>query len=148
MYFWNLFSNIPSLLPPHVERKWKYKFASNKRLICFRIFRVPLSRDFSIALETPSHLVVVIIVTGSIFAFHGTPLLRTRDYRYPLEQTRAKMCVRKRSEVHYRELERGEYITRRIWLGYVPDLVIYNLTRCSSTPTIVSESKKRLHSRL
>lgn len=40
------------------------------------------------------------------------------------------ICVEnaKRSEVHYRELGHGEYITWRIWSGYVPESVVYNLT--------------------
>lgn len=41
-----------------------------------------------------------------------------------------RMCVgnAKRSEVHYRELGHGEYITRRIWPGYVADSMACNLT--------------------
>lgn len=116
-------------------------------LACFRTYPlsfVPLSRNFSIARrETSSHLDVVIIVVGSIFAFYVRRSAFTR-LRLSISTSLERMCVgnAKRSEVHYRNLGHDEYITQRIWPGYVADLMAYNLTWCNLTPTINSWIKE------
>lgn len=130
-------------------RSIKYEYAAdiNFSASFCRSFAAFRFRAISQSPETSSHLVAVVIVTGSIFASHGTPLLRvslaTIDVHFGTSG-HERMCVgnAKRSEVHYRELGRGEYITRRIWSGYVPDSVVYNLTPCNLTSSGVSWIKE------
>lgn len=110
-------------------------------LACFRTYLllfVPLSRNFSIArCETSSHLDVI----GSIFASYVRRSAFTH-LRLSISISLERLCVGngKRSEVHYRNLGHDEYITQRIWPGYVADLMAYNLTWCQLLNSWIKEA--------
>lgn len=117
-------------------------------LACFRTYRLSRSAfaNFSIARrETSSHLDVVIIVVGSIFASYVRRSAFTR-LQLSISTSLERMCVgnAKRSEVHYRELGHDEYITRRIWPGYVQTWWLIILLDAAWHQLSTLESKKLL----
>lgn len=115
-------------------------------LACFRTY--PLSRSAFAQFLNRSRDIVSSRRRHHCSRFHFCVYVQysafTRSRRLSISTSLERMCVgnAKRSEVHYRELGHGEYITRRIWPGYVADSMLYNLTRCSLTPTINSWIKE------
>lgn len=73
-----IFEYMKSFSMSHRTGIWMHGDINFSASFCtsFAAFRF---RAISQSLETSTHLVAVIIVTGSIFASHGTPLLRARS---------------------------------------------------------------------
>lgn len=126
------FSGCPSNSPRHKScRREVSEFFRCALTRPFATFRF-LSRDFSIVRDIVYRL-VVIIAADSIFASHGTAFTHPRLSISTLRARMRRTCVGKRRESSSalsRTGTRWEYITRRIWPGYVPDSLVYNLGRC------------------